>query len=69
MSEANEPNTARSGNGIYIIIILLLLIGLAVMAMQWSKKNSELNQCSNDNTLLKADMDGMNQMLIICQMI
>ncbi|MFO0496125.1 MAG: hypothetical protein ACK50Y_11380, partial [Flavobacteriia bacterium] len=63
MSEGNEQNTTRSGNGIYIIIILLLLVGLAVMAMQWSKKNSELNQCSNDNTLLKADMDGMNQMM------
>jgi chromosome segregation ATPase len=33
------------------------------MAMQWSKKNSELNQCSNDNTLLKADMAGMNEMM------
>ena len=31
--------------------------------MQWSKKNSELNQCSNDNTLLKADMAGMNEMM------
>ena len=63
MSEGNEQNTTRSGNGIYIIIILLLLVGLAVMAMQWSKKNSELNQCSNDNTLLKADMAGMNEMM------
>jgi hypothetical protein len=63
MSEGNEQNTTRSGNGIYIIIILLLLVGLGVMAMQWSKKNSELNQCSNDNTLLKADMAGMNEMM------
>jgi hypothetical protein len=32
MSEGNEQNTTRSGNGIYIIIILLLLVGLGVMA-------------------------------------
>ncbi len=63
MSEEKETNSTRSSNGVYVIIILLLLVGLALMAMQWSKKNSELNQCANDNILLKADMAGMNEMM------
>jgi cbb3-type cytochrome oxidase maturation protein len=62
MSELNET-TEKKGNGAYLAIILLLLIGLGAMAFLWSKKNRELNDCGNENTTLKADMDGMNQMM------
>jgi len=62
MSEVNET-TAKKSNGAFIAIILLLLVGLAVMAVMWSKKNSQLNDCSNENTTLKSDMTGMNQMM------
>jgi chromosome segregation ATPase len=61
MSEINE--TGKKSNGAFIGIIILLLIGLAAMAVLWSRKNSQLNDCVNENTILKSDMDGMNQMM------
>lgn len=61
MSEINE--TGKKSNGAFIGIIILLLIGLAAMAVLWSRKNSQLNDCVNENTMLKSDMDGMNQMM------
>jgi chromosome segregation ATPase len=64
MSEEKEKQSqSKSGSGIYILIILLLLVGLGVLAMLWSRKNKELNDCTNENILLKADMAGMNQMM------
>lgn len=62
MSE-NIETTAKKSNGAFIAIILLLLVGLAVMAVMWSKKNSQLNDCSNENKTMQADMTGMNQMM------
>ena len=62
MSEINA-STEKKSNGVFIVIILALLLGLAVMAYLWSKKNSQLNDCMNETTLLKSDMEGMNQMM------
>ncbi len=62
MSELNET-TAKKSNGVFIGIILLLLIGIGVMAVMYSKKNSELNDCMNDNLALKQQMDDMNKMM------
>ena len=62
MSEINA-STEKKSNGVFIVIILALLVGLAVMAYLWSKKNSQLNDCMNETTLLKSDMEGMNQMM------
>jgi hypothetical protein len=44
-------------------VIGILLIGLATLTFMWSAKRSELNQCQNDNLILKSDMEGMNKML------
>jgi hypothetical protein len=63
MSELNA-STEKKSNGVLIVIILALLVGLAVMAYLWSSKNSQLNDCMNENITLKSDMEGMNQMLI-----
>jgi len=62
MSEINASAEKKS-NGVFIVIILALLVGLAVMAYLWSNKNSQLNDCMNETTLLKSDMEGMNQMM------
>ncbi len=62
MSEIDQ-NTPKKNNGVFMAIILLLLIGLATMAFLWSSKNSQLNDCSNENAQLKADMDAMNSMI------
>ena len=61
MSEFTE--TSRKNNGPYIAIILLLLLGLAVMGFMWSRKNSQLNECTVENAQLNADMEGMNEMM------
>ena len=59
MSENKQP----SSNLLMYSIIGLLLIGIATMTFLWSSKRSELNQCQNDNLVLKSDMEGMNKML------
>jgi cbb3-type cytochrome oxidase maturation protein len=61
MSE-NDQVTKKS-NGGYIAVIILLLLGLGVMSYLWSSKNGQLNDCKNDNAMLNADMNGMNEML------
>jgi hypothetical protein len=62
MSEV-EMEQKNNNNGAFIAIILLLLLGLGAMAYLWSSKNSKLNDCHNENTVLKSDIDGMNQMM------
>ncbi len=57
-----EGNT-KSGNGFYLITIFILLAGLAYLTYMWSSKRAELNTCSNENLVLKSDMDGMNKMM------
>jgi len=57
------PEAPKKNNGGFIAAILLLLLGLGVMAYLWSQKNSQLNDCSNETATLRADMDGMNQMM------
>ena len=55
--------TQKKSNGFYLILILALMVLLAVLTYMWSTKRTELNNCSNQNLLLKSDMEGMNQML------
>jgi len=55
--------TPKKSNGFYLILILVLMGSLAVLSYMWSTKRTELNNCSNENLLLKSDMEGMNQML------
>jgi hypothetical protein len=61
MSELQEPQ--KKSNGGYVAVIILLLLLLGAMAYLWSSKNSQLNQCENDNKALNADMEGMNEMM------
>lgn len=61
MSE--ELDNKKSGKGAYMAVIIILFLGLAFMAYLWSSKNTDLNNCMNDNKTLQSDMDGMNDML------
>ena len=54
---------SKSSNVLLYSVIGILLIGLATLTFMWSAKRSELNQCQNDNLILKSDMEGMNKML------
>ena len=61
MEETVQPQ--KKNTGAFVAIIIILLLGLAAMAYLWSSKNTQLNQCSNDNAELLADMEGMNEMM------
>ena len=64
MSEENHDiQENKKGGGAYVAIIILLLLGLATMGYLWSSKNSQLNECQNENKRLHADMEGMNEMM------
>lgn len=58
-----QTNTTKKSNLPFILIILVLLAGLAVMAVLFANQKKALNECSNENTMLHSDMEGMNQML------
>lgn len=59
----DEQQQPKRSNGAFIAIIIILILGLGFMAYLWSTKNSELNQCMNENAELNSDMNGMNEML------
>lgn len=64
MSEIQDPKTnVTKSNSVLLLILILLLIALAYMSYSWSKKNKELNDCTNANLELEADMHGMNEMM------
>jgi hypothetical protein len=63
MSEFEEKPKKSNANGIYLLVIIVLLAALAYMAYQISTKNKEINALKNANTELEADMQGMNDML------
>lgn len=56
-------NNQKSSNLFIYSIVGILLIALASLSYMWSTKRTELNQCQNDNLVLKSDMEGMNKML------
>ncbi len=58
-----ETTNTKNSKGLYLIFISVLLLFLAILSYLWSSKRSELNACSNENLILKSDMEGMNQML------
>jgi hypothetical protein len=58
----SEENT-KKGNGFYLITVFALLIALAYVTYMWSSKRAALNACTNENLVLKSDMDGMNKMM------
>lgn len=58
----SEENT-KKGNGFYLIAVFALLVALAYVTYMWSSKRAALNACTNENLVLKSDMDGMNKMM------
>jgi hypothetical protein len=62
MSEQAAPS-GKKINTILLLIILLLLGGMGYMSFLWSKKNTELNDCMNDNKKLQADTAVINDMM------
>ena len=58
-----DSEKSKSSNGFYLICIFILLVGMAFLTYMWSSKRTELSNCTNENLVLKSDMDGMNKMM------
>lgn len=56
-------NNTKGSNGIYMILIFILLASLGILSYMWSSKRGDLNDCTNENLTLKSDIEGMNQMM------
>lgn len=62
MSETIEKSK-KSGSGILLLIIIVLLGVCAYLGYMYSSKNKEILALKNKNSELEADMQGMNGML------
>lgn len=70
-SQRNEkPRQTAAGNGegkkrdgLYIIIIILLLLGCGYMGYMMSENNKVINQCSNERQELENEMAELNEMM------
>jgi hypothetical protein len=53
--------TAKKRDGLYILIILLLLGGIGYMAYSLSDKNKQISDCDNEKTALENEMADLNE--------
>lgn len=60
---AGNDGGGKRGNGIYILVILLLLGGLGYMGYLFSEKNKAINICSNDLERSEQDVTDLNEMM------
>lgn len=58
-----NDGSGKKRDGLYIIIILLLLIAGGYMGYLISEKNKTLNQCDNEKAELVAEMEALNEMM------
>lgn len=62
MSEENKDQ-GKKRDGVYIIIILLLILGTGYMVYLLSEKNKSLNDCSNNRADLELQLEELNLMM------
>jgi hypothetical protein len=61
MSEYTEA--PKKSNMPLIVIIMILLVGVVVLTVMLARTKSQLNDMTNENLTLKADMEMMNEMM------
>jgi hypothetical protein len=61
MSEENPEKKKR--DGLYVLLILLLIGLSGVLGFVIVNKNKQIEACTNDKTLLESDLEGMEDML------
>jgi hypothetical protein len=47
-----NPESGKKRDGVYIIVIILMLLGAGYMAYLLSESKKQLNTCSNDKSAL-----------------
>lgn len=57
------PKEKKSRDGLYILIILLLLAGAGYMGWQMSEKNKAINECLLINESLDTELGDLNEMM------
>lgn len=63
MSESNETTSQKKNNGVFLLIIIALLLGMGYMAYLISNKKGELDVCRSEVDTLNRDIAGMNDMM------
>lgn len=58
-----NPNPGKKRDGVYIIVIILMLLGAGYMAYLLSESKKQLNTCSNDKSALEAEIASLNEMM------
>jgi hypothetical protein len=62
MSEVQKDSN-KSKDGLYILIIILLLLGGGFLGWQLSQKNKAINECEFNNTELNNELGDLNEMM------
>lgn len=62
-STDTEPEQKKNRNGIYIIIILMLLIAGGFLGWKLSEKNQMINDCTLGQDSLRTEIEGLNEMM------
>ena len=62
-STNREEGSGKKRDGLYIIVILLLLLGAGYMGYLISEKNKSLNTCDTEKIALIAEMEALNVMM------
>ena len=58
-----NPESGKKRDGVYIIVIILMLLGAGYMAYLLSESKKQLNTCSNDKSALEAEIASLNEMM------
>lgn len=69
--KGNTPPVSPNGNdnggskrdGLYIVLILLLLVAGGYMGYVISEKNKSINDCQNENQAMVLEMEALNEMM------
>lgn len=61
--EEQQPKQSKTKDGIYIVIILLLIGGLAYVGYQMGQTKKMLESCNDTSAALSADKDELNDIL------
>lgn len=57
------PKKEKKRDGLYIIIILMMLVAGGFLGWKLSEKNEAINQCSNEKEEMVLEMEALNEMM------